>query len=73
MADDLTAIEFFLAEKHPEQRTLPGPIAANKPDLDVVVDRGFGTIQEHPIAVTLDRFGNLQQGSHRGRDPQDKW
>ena len=43
MPRHLATVEFFFAQHHAQERTLPGPVAADEPDFDVVVDGGIGT------------------------------
>ena len=64
MADNLPAIEFFLAEQDAEQRALPGPIAADEPDLCLIADDGVCVFKQHLAAVALGRFGDLNKGGH---------
>ena len=64
MADDLAAVEFFLAEQDAEQRALAGAVAADEPDLDVVAERGLGAVEQNLVAVALVGVRDLQQHTH---------
>ncbi len=45
MADDFAAVEFFFTEQNPEQRAFSGAVAADEPHLDIVAQRGLGTVE----------------------------
>jgi len=34
------------------------------PDFEVVAERGVRAVEQHLVAITLDRFRDLQQGRH---------
>ena len=53
MADDLALVELFFAQQDAQQRALAGAVAADEADLDVVGDRGFGTVEQHLVAIAL--------------------
>src|SRR5262249_5106463 len=44
MANDLSAVEFFLSQDDPQERALAGTISANEADLDIIADGGLGII-----------------------------
>jgi hypothetical protein len=53
MADDFSAVEFFLAEQNPEERAFAGAVLADEPHLDIVADGGLSIVEQHLIAVAF--------------------
>ena len=73
MADDLAAVELFLAQQDAQQRALAGAVAADEADLHVVGERGrSAAVEQHLVAVAFVSILDLQQHGHefkRGVSP----
>ena len=52
--NDLTAVQFFVAQQNLQQRRLAGPVASHKADFHAVMNGAACAVQQQLIAVAFD-------------------
>ncbi len=60
MADNFSAIQFFLTEQHLEQRALSCPVPTDKTNLHIIRNRRFRAVEQNLIAVAFVSILDLQ-------------
>jgi hypothetical protein len=64
VADDFSPIEFLFAQENSQEGAFSRSVAADKPYLYVISQRGFGPVEQYLVSITLVSISDLQQHSH---------